>query len=131
MSMMMGEDVLAAAEACHGFLEASAGADWSAPVPDLDFTVASVVAHAANGADEIVLLDFSNGMQELGHTRSGSDGSFSFSVPYSKRPRILQVIHQGTPYYKTALPASSSIGVEVYDVSKKLKDIVVKADMGV
>lgn len=45
--MMNGNDIRAAAAACNRFLEASADADWSAPVPDLDFTVTSVVAHAA------------------------------------------------------------------------------------
>jgi hypothetical protein len=44
-----GDDVLAAASACHGFLASAVAADWSVPVPDLDFTVASVVAHAVNG----------------------------------------------------------------------------------
>jgi uncharacterized protein (TIGR03083 family) len=43
-----GHDILAAAAECRGLLEPAIGADWSAPVPDLDFTVASVVAHAAN-----------------------------------------------------------------------------------
>jgi hypothetical protein len=47
--MINGADVLAAAAACHGFLVPAADADWTVPVPDLDFTVASVVAHAANG----------------------------------------------------------------------------------
>lgn len=45
--MMNGSDILAAAAACRGFLEASADADWTAPVPDLDFTVSSVLCHAA------------------------------------------------------------------------------------
>lgn len=47
--MVTGEDVRAAGEACHEFLTACAGDDWSVPVPGLDFTVRSVVAHAANG----------------------------------------------------------------------------------
>jgi hypothetical protein len=47
--LISGSDILAAAAACHGFLEPAVGADWSAAVPGLDFTVASVVAHAANG----------------------------------------------------------------------------------
>jgi len=46
---MTGSDVLAAAGACHDFLRGSAGADWAVPVPGLDFSVGSVVAHAANG----------------------------------------------------------------------------------
>jgi uncharacterized protein (TIGR03083 family) len=47
--MINGDDVLAAMAACHGFLVAAVDEDWTVPVPDLDFTVASVVAHAANG----------------------------------------------------------------------------------
>jgi len=47
--MINGDDILAAAAACHSFLEPAVGADWTAAVPGLDFTVASVVAHAANG----------------------------------------------------------------------------------
>ena len=47
--MIGGEDIRAAAEACLSFLERAAGADWAAAVPGLDLTVASVIAHAANG----------------------------------------------------------------------------------
>ena len=44
---MTGDDVRAAAELCRRLLEPALGADWSVPVPGLDFTVATVVAHAA------------------------------------------------------------------------------------
>jgi uncharacterized protein (TIGR03083 family) len=47
--MVTGDDVLAAAGSCHDFLQQAAGADWNVPVPGLDFTVTSVVAHAING----------------------------------------------------------------------------------
>jgi hypothetical protein len=47
--MINGHDILAAAAACHSFLEPAVGADWTAAVPGLDFSVTSVVAHAANG----------------------------------------------------------------------------------
>ncbi len=43
------EDVLAAAAICLDLLDSVRDTDWSVPVPGLDFTVASVVAHAANG----------------------------------------------------------------------------------
>lgn len=42
-----GDDVLVAAEMCERLLEPHLGADWGVPVPDLDFTISSVVAHAA------------------------------------------------------------------------------------
>lgn len=44
---MTGDDVLVATEACRAVLEPALALDWIAPVPDLDFTVAGVVAHAA------------------------------------------------------------------------------------
>lgn len=44
---LSGDDVLAAARSCAALLEPALGYDWSVPVPGLDFTVASVVAHAA------------------------------------------------------------------------------------
>jgi hypothetical protein len=47
--MMTGDDVLAAEAECRSFLVPHVGADWSGAVPGLDHTVASVVAHAANG----------------------------------------------------------------------------------
>ncbi len=47
---MTGDDVLSAAEQCRVLLEPALGEDWGAPVPGLDFTVASVLAHAGNAA---------------------------------------------------------------------------------
>ena len=47
--MITGDDVLAAEAACRGFLARHVDADWSGVGPGMDFTVASVVAHAANG----------------------------------------------------------------------------------
>ncbi|MEU6721833.1 maleylpyruvate isomerase N-terminal domain-containing protein [Nonomuraea sp. NPDC046802] len=46
---MRGDDVRAAAELATGFLGKFTDRDWTASVPGLDFTVASVVAHAAQG----------------------------------------------------------------------------------
>jgi len=43
-----GADVLAAARACHDALEPACARDWKVSVPDLDWTVARVVAHAAD-----------------------------------------------------------------------------------
>lgn len=47
--MVTGDDVRAAGAACQEALAAVVGEDWSAPVPGLRFTVASVTAHAAEG----------------------------------------------------------------------------------
>lgn len=46
---MRGEDVRDAARLAVSFLPRYANRDWSVPVPGLDFTVASVVAHGGEG----------------------------------------------------------------------------------
>jgi hypothetical protein len=45
-----GDDVRTAAELCRALLEPALGEDWSAPVPDLDFTVSGVIGHASQAA---------------------------------------------------------------------------------
>jgi uncharacterized protein (TIGR03083 family) len=45
-----GDDIESAAGLCQAVLEPALTADWAAPVPGLDFTVATVVAHAAQAA---------------------------------------------------------------------------------
>jgi uncharacterized protein (TIGR03083 family) len=46
---LRGSDIIAAADATADLLRANLGRDWSVAVPGLEYTVASVVAHAAQG----------------------------------------------------------------------------------
>jgi hypothetical protein len=46
---MTGDDVRSAAQVCVAALTPRLNEDWSAPVPGLDFTVSSVLAHASLG----------------------------------------------------------------------------------
>lgn len=66
-----GNDVRQAAREAIAFLGPFTGEDWSAPVPDLDFTVATVVAHAASGVLWYA-LDYTTG--------PGDDGSYDVKV---------------------------------------------------
>jgi hypothetical protein len=68
---MLGSDVRAAADAALKFLEPLAVKDWSARLPGLDFTVASVIAHAANGPLWYA-IDYTTG--------PGDDTAFEVSV---------------------------------------------------
>jgi uncharacterized protein (TIGR03083 family) len=45
--MIAGDAVREAVDVCAGALRPRLGDDWTAPVPGLDFTVSSVVAHAS------------------------------------------------------------------------------------
>lgn len=77
---MQGSDVRAAADAALGFLGPLAAQDWSAPLPDLDFTVASVIAHAANGPLWYA-IDYATG--------PGDDTAFDVTVRRDAEPAKL------------------------------------------
>lgn len=79
---MNGDDIRAAASQAIAFLEPLAGRDWSVPIPDLDFTVASVVAHAANGLLWYA-IDYTTG--------PGDDSAFDPSVLSDAEPAKLLV----------------------------------------
>lgn len=77
---MRGADVRAAASAADGFLRPLAGRDWSRDIPGLDFTVASVVAHAAAGP-LWYSVDLTNGPAD--------DAAFDLRVPADAEPAAL------------------------------------------
>lgn len=78
---MNGDDIRAAAGQAIAFLEPLAGRDWSVPLPDLDFTVASVTAHAASSALWYA-VDYTTG--------PGDDGAFDVKVlPDAEPARLL------------------------------------------
>ncbi|MGH3188997.1 MAG: maleylpyruvate isomerase N-terminal domain-containing protein [Streptosporangiaceae bacterium] len=78
---MHAADVRGAAEAALKFLEPLTGQDWSVPVPGLDFTVASVVAHAANG-----VLWYA-----IDYTTGPEDGAFDVTVLPDAEPAKLAI----------------------------------------
>jgi hypothetical protein len=82
---MRGDDVLQAARAAAGFLGPLSGRDWSRPLPDLDFTIASVVAHACQGP-LWYSLDLVGG--------PGDDAAFELQVkPDAEAARLLASLH--------------------------------------
>jgi hypothetical protein len=59
-----------------------------------------------------------NGMQTLGTTKSGPDGSFKFERD-ARGPRLLQAIYQGVMYTKMIAPdaPSNAVGITVFDTT--------------
>lgn len=76
LGMVDAWHVTAAARECAAFLEATVRADWDVGVPDLDMSVAGVIAHAAEGClwYTIDLAASGKDLQTVEH-RVKSDGS--------------------------------------------------------
>jgi hypothetical protein len=68
-------------------------------------------------------------MQESGRTQTDAKGNFSVKLDNASSPHLVRIIHQGVTYHKMAPPGTTSVDVDVYDVSKKVQGISVTADV--
>jgi hypothetical protein len=91
-------------------------------------TVTNSTIKKPSAGDEVVLLSLGQGMEEAGRTKSDAKGNFSFKLD-GQGPHLVRVIHQGVTYHHMAPPGTTSVEVEVFDVSKKLEGIEVIADI--
>jgi hypothetical protein len=92
-------------------------------------TVKNATTGAPGSGDEVVLLSLGQGMEESGRTKSDTKGHFSFKLDDAQSPHLVRVIHQEVTYHRMAPPGTTSVEVEVYDVSKKVEGIEVVADI--
>lgn len=96
-------------------------------------TLTGSVKNATTGkpssGDEVVLLSLGQGMEESGRTKTDAKGNFSFKLDNAQTPHLVRVIHQEVTYHRMAPPGSTTVEVDVYDVSKKVEGIEVVADI--
>ncbi|SPF33289.1 conserved exported hypothetical protein [Candidatus Sulfotelmatobacter kueseliae] len=92
-------------------------------------TVKNATTGTPGAGDEVVLLSLGQGMEESGRTQSDAKGHFSFKLDDAQSPHLVRVIHQEVTYHRMAPPGTTSVEVDVYDVSKKVEGIEVVADI--
>jgi hypothetical protein len=92
-------------------------------------TVTNRTANKPASGDEVVLLSLGQGMEEVGRTKTDAKGNFTFKIADANAPHLIRAIHQDVTYHRMAPPGTSSVEVEVYDVSKKLNSLNVTADV--
>jgi 5-hydroxyisourate hydrolase-like protein (transthyretin family) len=78
--------------------------------------------------DRVELVNLSQGMKEVAHTRTNVNGRFSFQLPEAG-PHLVRAIHQGVTYYRMAPPGINSVEVHVFDVSPSTANVSVTADV--
>jgi hypothetical protein len=92
-------------------------------------TVTDATTSKPAAGDEVVLLSLSQGMQEAGRTTTDPSGRFTLKLDDVGSPHLVRAIHQGVTYHRMAPPGTTSVEVQVYDVSKKVAGISVTADV--
>jgi hypothetical protein len=77
--------------------------------------------------DEVTLLSLSQGMQEVGSTKTDAQGKFSMAAPTDQGvPHMVRVTHGGVNYFPQGgplMPGATTAEVTVYDTAKKLDGI--------
>jgi hypothetical protein len=96
-------------------------------------TLSGTVKNATTGKpspeNEVVLLNLGQGMEEVGRTKTDTNGNFSFSVDNTHNPHLVRAIHEGVAYHRVVPAGTASVALEVYDVAKNVDGIVVFADI--
>ena len=101
----------------------------SASAQTLIGTVKNGTTNKPATGDDVVLLSLAQGMEESGRTQTDAKGNFSLKLDKADSPHLVRVIHQGVTYHKMAPPGTTSVDIDVYDVSKKVQGISVTADV--
>src|SRR5271157_5089136 len=77
--------------------------------------------------DEVTLLSLSQGMQEVGTTKTDAQGRFSMAAPGDQgAPHMVRVTHDGVNYFPQGgplMPGATTTMVTVYDTAKKLDGV--------
>jgi hypothetical protein len=77
--------------------------------------------------DAVTLLSLSQGMQEVGSTKTDSQGKFSMAAAADQGvPHMVRVTHGGVNYFPQGgplMPGATTAEVTVYDTAKKLDGI--------
>jgi hypothetical protein len=92
-------------------------------------TVKNGTTNKASAGDDVVLLSLSQGMEEAGRTKTDAQGKFSFDLPDTSSPHLVRAIHQDVTYHRMAPPGTTSVELEVFDVTKKVENLSLTADV--
>lgn len=91
-------------------------------------TVKNGTTGKPGSGDEVVLIKLGNGMEEAARTKADAKGNFKFNYD-DAGPHLIRAIHQDVTYHRMAPPGTTSVEIEVFDVSKKIEGLSVTADV--
>ena len=105
------------------------GALATSSAQTLTGTVTNGTTNKPAAGDEVLLIDFSSGMNVAASTKADSAGKFSFTLTGPPGPHLIRAVHQGVTYHQMAPPGTNSVDVNVYDVAPKVSALSVTADV--
>ena len=101
----------------------SLAATLSAGAQNITGTVTNGTTGKPAAGDEVTLLALSQGMQEIGNTKTDAQGRFTFPAPKDQAPHMVRVTHEGVGYFPQSgplMPGSTTAELTIYDSAKKI-----------
>jgi len=95
-------------------------------------TVTNETTGKPAAGDDVVLMALSQGMSEVGRTRTDAQGKFSLNIDDANVPHLVRVNHQGVNYFPSGgpvRPGVNSVEIKVYDAAKKLDGITTNVNV--
>jgi hypothetical protein len=90
-------------------------------------TVTNATTGKPSAGDDVSLLSLSQGMQEIGSSKTDAQGRFSFPAPSDTQvPHMVRVTHQGVSYFPQGgplMPGSTTADITVYDAATKIDGV--------
>lgn len=86
-------------------------------------TVTNGTTNKPSSGDEVTLLSLASGMEEVGKTKTDSQGHYKLNVPDEGAPHLVRVLRQSVHYFKSAPPGASTADVTVYDAATQLAGV--------
>ena len=86
-------------------------------------TVTNGTTNKPSVGDEVALLSLASGMEEVGKTKTDSQGHYKLNVTDEGAPHLVRVLRQSVHYFKSAPPGTSTADVMVYDAATQLAGV--------
>jgi hypothetical protein len=90
-------------------------------------TVINATTNKPCSGDEVTLLSLANGMQEVGSTKTDSQGHYTLNVPDQGGQHLVRVARNSVHYFKAAPPGTTTVDVTVYDAATQVEGLVTDA----
>ncbi len=91
-------------------------------------TVTDKTTNKPAAGDKVVLVGFGQAMQDMASTTTDARGRYSIDVP-DDAMHLIRVEHQKAQYFEPVPPGTTTVNVDVYDVSAKLEGVSTEADV--
>jgi len=90
-------------------------------------TVTNATTNKPSSGDDVTLLSLANGMEEVGTTKTDSQGHYTLNVPDAGGQHLVRVARNSVHYFKAAPPGTTTVDITVYDAATQVEGLVIDA----